>query len=209
MGSPAVTNTAKYPVWLQAENLRLRDRRKETLRELIDFLETRQGGTQELAECLLGKRDSLSDPQVCMSALVAEIAGEVPKQSRDDFLALLGRAVGCRNQRHPYPLPLPDFPVTMPRPIPPFTPECWPGLANYATWSDAVLADIAHLAPCTKRPNDEEISCNDLRERVARVMASAVLWGGVLSRRRLQVIFTMLPTWATASEFIHDRMYVT
>lgn len=201
--------TAEFPSWLLTEKLRLRGRRKETLRELIDFLKTRQGGTRELAECLLGKRDSVLDPQVCMGALVAEIAGEVPRQSRDDLLTLLGRAVDCRNQRHPYPLPLPHFPVTMPRPIPPFTPECWPCLANYAIWSDAVLADIAHLARCIKRPGVEEISCNDLRVRVARVMASAVLWGGVLSRRRLQVNFTMLPIWATASEFIHDRLYVT
>ena len=108
MGSPTVMTTGDSPSWLLAENLCLRGRRKETLRELIDFLTARQGGTQELAECLLGKKDSLLEPQISMSALVAEIAGEVPKQSRDDYLALLGRAVpecklvaACGERRHP------------------------------------------------------------------------------------------------------------
>jgi hypothetical protein len=139
------------PIWLDADGLKLKEQRREQLTALIEFLESRQGETRELADCLLGHRTSADEPATRMQTLTAQIASECSKEPTHALLQLLGRVVDQRNRSHAFQLPLPGIPVTMPKPIPPFTPARWGELAKHPDWSRAVLADVVRSASPVKK----------------------------------------------------------
>ncbi len=215
MESPeiVVTDIAAEPIWLLPDALNVRGQRKGQLRDLIEVLKSRQGASQAVADVLLGKPGEVPDPLTGMRTLVAEIIAELPKESQDATLSLLGRMVYCRNGVHAPPLPLPEIPVRMPRPVPPFTPDRWGGLAKYRAWSAAVLDDIVRSRARSKAGGGNDSAGgprpDDLRTRIARVLESAVLWGGILCRKDLESVYRSLPRWPEVSEYTHDRVYVT
>lgn len=230
MGSPEVMipEGAVKAVWLDPDNLNLRGRRKNHLRTLTGMLEKRQGVSRAVAECLLGKDVPVPEPAVGMRSLVAEIHAESPKESGDAILAVLGRVVHYWNFAHTAQnispssadstvevtsLPLPEIPVRMPRPLPPFTPERWAGLERYKDWADAVLEDIVHSASQAGWPKANHWGAADTQPdisfRIARVLASAVLWGGLLCMKHLEEFYSSLSCWTEISECAGGRVYMT
>src|ERR1039458_812230 len=92
---PLQSETEK-PIWLDADGLNLKGQRREHLRGLIDFLESRQDETRDLAECLLGRRLSAEEPATSMHTLSAQIASEFSKEFTNNLLLILGRVVDQR-----------------------------------------------------------------------------------------------------------------
>jgi hypothetical protein len=208
-----ISNLAAEPTWLDPDNLRLRGKQRDNLSELILLLESRQGLSQALADCLLGRQSLISQPVESMRRLVAEVDAQSSKQSREAVLGILGRIVGEWNRAHRLKLPLPEFPVRMPKPVPPFTPRRWVGLAKYRTWTDAVLQDLVRSTSNQERGTSATSAVEAVQEDiaicVARVLVSAVLWGGLLCRKNLEQLYSSLSVWPEISECAHDRVYVT
>jgi hypothetical protein len=202
------------PIWLDADGLKLKEQRREQLTALIEFLESRQGETRELADCLLGHRTSADEPATRMQTLTAQIASECSKEPTHALLQLLGRVVDQRNRSHAFQLPLPGIPVTMPKPIPPFTPARWGELAKHPDWSRAVLADVVRSASPVKKgfgaTGDESDWAINLELLVGRMLASAVLWGGLLCRNYLEEFYRSLSLWPEITEYVHahQRVYM-
>jgi hypothetical protein len=208
-----VSNLVAESTWLDPDNLRLRGKQRDNLSELILLLESRQGLSQAVADCLLGRRSLISEPVESMRRLVAEVDAQSPKQSRESVLAILGRIVGQWNRANSLQLPLPEFPIRMPKPVPPFTPKRWAGLAKYRIWTDAVLQDLVRSASRQERGTSATSAAEPVQEDiaicVARVLVSAVLWGGLLCRKNLELLYSSLSRWPEISECAHDRVYVT
>ena len=207
----AISGVAAEKTWLDPDNLNLRGKQKDDLSQLILLLKSRQGQSKAVADCLLGKSSSVSQPVESMRRLVAEVDALAPKQSRETTLAILGRVVGRWNTVHSPQLPLPEFPVRMPKPVPPFTSGRWAGLTRYRAWADAVLNDIVQSAPA--EVNDPSTKTNEavpegIENCVARVLASAVLWGGILCHKYLGELYSSLSRWPEISECASNRVYV-
>ena len=210
---PSQSKTER-PTWLDAEGLKLKGQRREQLVELIEFLESRQGEMRELADCLLGHRASADEPATRMQTLTAQIASEYSKKLTHHLLPLLGRVVDRRNRSQALQLPLPGFPVTMPRPTPPFTPARWGDLAKHRDLSREVLADVVRSISTVKASegaigNDPDRAI-DLELLVGRILASAVLWGGLLCRKYLEELYRSLSLWPEITEYVHahKRVYM-
>jgi hypothetical protein len=202
------------PTWLDADGLKLKGQRREQLGGLIDFLESRQGVTRELADCVLGHRTSADDPAATMQTLTAQIASEYSKALAHSLLPLLGRVVDQRNRSQAFQLPLPGIPVILPKPIPPFTPGRWGDLAKHCDLSRDVLADVVRSVSTVEASkgatgNDSD-RVTDLELLVGRILASAVLWGGLLCRRHLEELYRSLPRWPEITEYVHahKRVYM-
>jgi len=210
----ALQSNTERPLWLDADRLKLKGQKREHLRGLIEFLESRKGETQDLAECLLGKRLSAEEPATSMRTLVAQIASENSKDFENSVLLILGRVVDQRNLSQTFQLPLPGIPVTMPKPVPPFTPARWGGLARYRDWSKEVLADIVRsvsvVDPSEGAPSDDSSRPCELELLIGRILASAVLWGGLLCRKYLEALFGFLSRWPENAEYVreHKRVYL-
>ena len=202
------------PTWLDADGLKLKGQRREQLATLIEFLESRQGETRELADCLLGHRASVDEPAARIQTLTAQIVSEYFKKLPQSLLQLLGRVVDQRNRSQAFQLPLPGIPVTMPRPIPPFTPARWGDLAKHCDLSRDVLADVVRSVSTVEASegatgNDSD-RVTDLELLVGRILASAVLWGGLLCRRYLEEFYRSLSHWLEITEYVHahKRLYM-
>ena len=210
--SQNATSSKPVPKWLDAETLSLRGSRRNDLRALVDWLNAHDQPQWPAAQCLLGRPAPLPDPVAGMRELVDQIVAELPKSSREPILALLGRAVVHRNEYEPLQLPLPAIPISLPKPVPPFTPDRWSGLARFRTWRNAFLEDIAGLSkPFVAGENSSKNASHgsrNLRMEAGRVLASAALCGGILCRRDLETLYLHLPHWPQAAEFSWGRMYL-
>ena len=215
MESPITEGTASgAPVtkWLDAQTLNVRGSRRDDLRALAEWLKAHDHPDWPVAQVLLGHQTLVSDPAASMRGLIDQIVAELSRSSRDAILSLLGRVVHSYNQRRHMRLPLPEIPVSLPKPVPPFTPARWKGLAKYRVWRNAVLNDIGQLAK-QRVEEDQSSDVTDLSRKfrvdAGRVLASAALWGGLLCRKDLDMLCFHLEHWPDVSEFSWGRMYVT
>lgn len=149
-----------------------------------------------------------------MRMLTAQVASEYSREFSNHLLLMLGRVVDQRNRSQTFQLPLPGIPVTMPKPIPPFTPARWGELSKHPDWSREVLADYARSVSAMntwkRATSNDSNQANDPELHVGRILASAVLWGGLLCRKYLEELYRSLSRWPEITEYVHkhERVYM-
>lgn len=199
MGSdqqPACLTSTASALWFDRDGLRLNENQGRAFDQLQVWL---KGSAQvTLAGVLLGGRREIANPKEEMQELVDQILKDFPVRSSQSILQVLSRIVRRCNEFTKLNLPLPEFSVRVPPAPNPFTSDRWGGLLKIRRWREGVLFDIA------RNPN-----LNDLAQSQGRVLASAVLFGGLVSRPSLEAFYNLLPDWYEHADMADDTLAIT
>jgi len=208
LGAPSL------PPWVTAKALGLKDN-QETLRsDLISWL---QGQSNDLIQSLLSDSPPVSNAAELMRRLVERLIEELPRETVHDSLRILSRLVQRRNAVLNSNVPLPEIPVRAPRPSNPFQADRWDSLKTTRRLR-SILIDELMLKAADKHPKKTgpknqttEIRKETESERLARgrLLASAVLFGGLISRKSLESLYALLPNWPDHCEMAYGRLFVT
>ena len=180
-----------------ADMMNLKERQKAAFSRLTTWLEHQDS----LAECLLqGKDVVIPDPGREMHELVQRLLHESPGPAIHERLLLLSRLVQFRNKQKKASkpgLPLPEISVRAPRPKNPFRADRWRSIANAELWRKSFCEELLR----------EDRSPADLA--VGRLLASAALFGGLLSRKSLERFFAFLPDCMEHCRLDHKRLSIS
>ncbi len=133
-----------------------------------------------------------------MRELVSQLIAELRQDVIDTSLSTLRLLVQFRNQDPAYTIQMPEISVRIPPIANPFTAGRWEGISRVRRWRDATVEEITRNAD-----NENQQSA------YGRILASAVLWGGLVSRSSLQALYELLPDLTDHCEMEHGRIAVT
>ena len=186
------------PPWLDPDQLKLTKKQQPIFTELLKWLQKREG---QLAAGLLGSRVPIANPDYEMRSLVNLLIEEFPQEETDAALTILSRLVHQRNEtKTTIKIRLPEFSAKIPPVANPFTLERWGGLSNVRIWRGLLVEEITNSLQTTLET--QELA-------YGRVLASAVLFGGLVSRQVLAALYNILPQWAAHTSLSHGRLAVT
>lgn len=114
------------------------------------------------------------------------------------MLQVLSRVVRRCNECLTLNLPKPEFSIRVPPAPNPFTADRWGGIADVRKWRKMILEDVQ------RNPN-----LSDQSQSYGRVQASAVLFGGLVSRESLDAFHGLLPQWSKHADMANDLFAVT
>ena len=188
---PDCVVTSNLPRWFDREPLKLNKAQGEAFDQFQAWL---CGAAQgNLARALLGKEQKIDKPKEGMKELVGQILRIFPAETSQPMLQILSRVVRRCNDYSTLDLPLPEFAIRIPPVANPFIADRWGGIAKVRHWRKMLLADVK------RNP-----ALNDQAQARGRVLASAVLFGTLVSRESLTAFYRLLPRWKEHAEFVES-----
>jgi hypothetical protein len=139
---------------------------------------------------------------------------DFPAEEIGGAVRLLGRVVQYHNSvaekegKAEWRLPLPEISARAPRPKNPFDSRRWGGLARVVHWREEILDEIENGRVLASKGIDDKTS-REANLAYGRALASAVLWGGLVSRSSLEYLYEILPEWNAHCTVTHGRAIVT
>jgi integrase len=145
-----------------------------------------------------------------MRDLVKRLIEDYPSEGVGGAVRLVARLVQFHNfnAKPELKLPLPEISARAPRPKNPFDSQRWGGLARVAHWREEILHEIQNDGIVGSKHTDGSTG-RESNLNYGRALASAVLWGGLISRSSLEALYEILPNWNVHCTVTHGRPVVT
>jgi integrase len=177
------------PRWFDRDPLKLNRAQGEALDQFKAWLFSAAQGN--VAGVLRGKEHRIDQPKEGMKELVGQVLKTFPAKTAQPMLQVLSRVVRRCNDYSTLDLPLPEFAIRIPPVANPFITDRWGGIDKVRRWRKMLLADIK------RNP-----FLNDQAQARGRVLASAVLFGSLVSRESLTAFYGLLPLWNQHAELV-------
>lgn len=179
----------KLPRWFDRDPLKLNKAQGKVFDQFHVWLCS--GAKGNVAGALLAKERRIDRPKEEMKELVVQIIKTFPAETSQLMLQILSRVVRRCNDYSTLDLPLPEFAIRIPPVANPFITGRWGGIAKVRHWRKILLADI-----------ERNPFLNDQAQARGRVLASAVLFGSLVSRASLTAFYQLLPLWNQHAELV-------
>lgn len=186
---PDCVVTPNLPRWFDRDPLKLNKAQGKAFDQFQVWLCSAAQGN--VARALLGKEHRIDKPKEEMKELVGQILTAFPTETSQPMLQILSRVVRRCNDYSTLDLPLPEFAIRIPPVANPFNAKRWGGIARVRHWRKVLLADI-----------ERNPVLNDRAHAYGRVLASAVLFGSLVSRESLTAFYRILPRWNEYAELV-------
>ena len=183
------------PSWLEEARLKLTPKQQEVYPRFVAWLCIAKG---TLAACLLDKSQQLGDPSNEMRDLADQLINAITGKDITSAFSILDRAVRLHNAGRRFQLPRPNLVARMPSAQSPFISKRWEHLNKVRKWQEFTFTEITR----NQEPGHQA------EHAYGRVLASAVLWGGLLSRRSLACFCMLLPNWRSHCSMEHGRLAI-